>query len=76
MRVTGDAEMAAMRDWFDALWKESEDISGALVDVVRSVMGLSQDTAVSHPPSETRTQDRSRPSGITFLLQFALPWRF
>ena len=31
VRVTGDAEMAAMRDWFDALWKESEDISDALV---------------------------------------------
>ena len=27
------------------------------------------------PPSETRTQHRSRPSGITFLLQFALPVR-
>ena len=28
------------------------------------------------PPSETRTQDRSRPSGITFLFQSDLPWRF
>ena len=31
VRVTGDAEMEALREWFDALWKESEDISGALV---------------------------------------------
>ena len=28
------------------------------------------------PPARPRTQDRSRPSGITFLLQFALPMRF
>ena len=31
VRVTGDAEMAALRDWFDTLWDESEDISEALV---------------------------------------------
>ncbi len=31
VRVTGDAEMSALRDWFDALWEDSEDISGALV---------------------------------------------
>ena len=31
VRVTGDAEMNALRDWFDALWDDSEDISGALV---------------------------------------------
>ncbi|MDD9995865.1 MAG: phospholipase D-like domain-containing protein [Dehalococcoidia bacterium] len=31
VRVTGDAEMEALREWFDALWKESEDISSALV---------------------------------------------
>ena len=31
VRVTGDAEMEALRDWFDALWADSEDISGALV---------------------------------------------
>ena len=31
VRVTGDAEMAALRDWFDALWEDSEDISDALV---------------------------------------------
>ena len=31
VRVTGDAEMAALGDWFDALWEDSEDISGALV---------------------------------------------
>ncbi len=31
VRVTGDAEMAALKDWFDALWNESEDISDALV---------------------------------------------
>ena len=31
VRVTGDAEMSALRDWFDTLWDDSEDISGALV---------------------------------------------
>ena len=31
MRVTGDAEMSALRDWFDTLWGDSEDISAALV---------------------------------------------
>ena len=31
VRVTGDAEMEALREWFDALWDDSEDIGGALV---------------------------------------------
>ena len=31
VRVTGDAEMAALREWFDALWEDSEDISADLV---------------------------------------------
>ena len=31
VRVTGDGEMSALRDWFDALWEDSEDISEALV---------------------------------------------
>ena len=31
VRVTGDAEMSALRDWFDTLWGDSEDISAALV---------------------------------------------
>ena len=31
VRVTGDAEMEALRDWFDALWGDSEDISATLV---------------------------------------------
>ena len=31
VRVTGDAEMEALRDWFEALWQDSEDISDALV---------------------------------------------
>ncbi len=31
VRVTGDAEMAALRDWFDDLWNDSEDIGPALV---------------------------------------------
>ncbi len=30
VRVTGDAEMGALREWFDALWAESEDIGEAL----------------------------------------------
>ena len=31
VRVTGDAEMAALRDWFEALWKDSADVSQALL---------------------------------------------
>ena len=31
VRVTGDAEMAELRRWFDTLWQESEDISETLV---------------------------------------------
>ena len=30
VRVTGDAEMATLREWFDALWEDSEDISQML----------------------------------------------
>ena len=30
VRVTGDAEMTALREWFDALWDDSEDISEEL----------------------------------------------
>ena len=37
VRVTGDAEMAALREWFDALWEDSEDISQMLaVELERS----------------------------------------
>ena len=31
VRVTGDAEMEALREWFESLWKDSEDISQALL---------------------------------------------
>ena len=31
VRVTGDAEMEALRGWFEALWQDSEDIGDALV---------------------------------------------
>ena len=31
VRVTGDSEMAALREWFDALWGDSEDIGAALI---------------------------------------------
>ena len=30
VRVTGDAEMATLREWFDALWEDSEDIGEEL----------------------------------------------
>ena len=37
VRVTGDAEMAALREWFDALWEDSEDISQMLaIELERS----------------------------------------
>ena len=31
VRVTGDAEMTALRDWFEALWDESTDIGDPLI---------------------------------------------
>ena len=31
VRVTGDAEMEALREWFEGLWEDSEDISASLV---------------------------------------------
>ena len=31
VRVTGDAEMEALREWFDSLWKDSQEISQALL---------------------------------------------
>ena len=32
VRVTGDAEMEALRDWFENLWEDSEDIAEALAN--------------------------------------------
>ncbi|MCY4575951.1 MAG: phospholipase D-like domain-containing protein, partial [Chloroflexi bacterium] len=31
VRVTGDAEMTALRDWFEELWDDAEDIAESLV---------------------------------------------
>ncbi|MCY4530251.1 MAG: phospholipase D-like domain-containing protein, partial [Chloroflexi bacterium] len=31
VRVTGDAEMTALKDWFENLWNDSEDIAESLV---------------------------------------------
>jgi len=37
VRVTGDAEMAALREWFDALWNESVDVTNDVaVELARS----------------------------------------
>ena len=37
VRITGDAEMDALRQWFDALWEDSEDISQMLaIELERS----------------------------------------
>ena len=30
MRGTGDSELASLREWFDALWEDYEDISQRL----------------------------------------------
>ena len=32
VRVTGDAEMTALKEWFDDLWQDSEDIADELVE--------------------------------------------
>ena len=42
VRVTGDAEMTALRDWFDDLWDDSEDISGALVSELNRSWALAK----------------------------------
>ena len=44
VRVTGDAEMSELRDWFDALWNDSEDIGDALVTE------LERSWALAKPP--------------------------
>ena len=44
VRVTGDAEMAALREWFDALWEDSEDISRMLA------VELERSWAIAHTP--------------------------
>ena len=42
VRVTGDAEMAALREWFDSLWGDSEDISEALATELNKSWALAQ----------------------------------
>ena len=42
VRVTGDAEMEALREWFDALWDDSEDISSDLVTELERSWALAQ----------------------------------
>ncbi len=42
VRVTGDAEMATLRDWFNDLWTDSEDISEALVSELDRSWALAQ----------------------------------
>ena len=42
VRVTGDAEMAALREWFDALWMDSDDVSVALVTELNRSWVLAQ----------------------------------
>ena len=42
VRVTGDAEMEALRDWFDSLWGDSEDISEALATELDKSWALAQ----------------------------------
>ncbi len=44
VRVTGDVEMAALRDWFEDLWREARDISQALV------AELDRSWALAHTP--------------------------
>ena len=42
VRVTGDAEMRALRDWFEDLWKDSEDIGPALERELNRSWALAQ----------------------------------
>ena len=42
VRVTGDAEMEALREWFDSLWKDSQDISQALLTELKRSWALAR----------------------------------
>lgn len=42
VRVTGDAEMTALKEWFDDLWKDSEDIADELVEELNRSWVLDQ----------------------------------
>ena len=42
VRVTGDSEMSALKDWFDTLWNDSEDISAALVSELERSWALAK----------------------------------
>ena len=44
VRVTGDAEMEALRKWFDDLWGDSEDISASLVSELDRSWALAKTT--------------------------------
>ena len=44
VRVTGDAEMSALREWFDELWEDSEDIGPALVKELERSWALARTT--------------------------------
>ena len=62
VRVTGDAEMKELGRWFDDLWKDSEDISEALIDGTGQVVGARANAAVSRvPEGALRTLQRRGP---------------
>ena len=42
VRVTGDAEMRVLREWFEELWKDSEDIGAALERELNRSWALAQ----------------------------------
>ena len=42
VRVTGDAEMEALREWFESLWRESQDISQALLTELKRSWALAK----------------------------------
>ena len=42
VRVTGDAEMAELKRWFDELWKDSEDITGDIATELERSWALAQ----------------------------------
>ena len=47
VRGTGGSEMAALREWFDALWEDSEDISQMLAVEHGALPGHRPDSAVA-----------------------------
>ena len=74
VRVTGDAEMTALKEWLEDLWKDSEDIAYELIEELKQswVLDLRRPLPTSpnrplpfHPlPSRERGSDWERAHNV------------